>query len=154
MGTLSNMETNAIRDVREIERQQLEVYRSHPMPAWAWPALGFAVFLFLSSYELSAAWVAVAAPMAYALFVGAWAGTIARQTGVQARLRGTPKPLLREMILFMVGVAALIGASVALGLLVSFVLAGVFAAVGVVLGGRAYERRYREQAETLLAGAR
>jgi hypothetical protein len=148
------METNAMQDVHEIERQQLEVYRSRPMPAWSWPALAFAVFVFLSSYELRPAWVAIAAPTAYSVFVGACAGTIVRQTGVQVRLRGTPKPLLRVMIVFMAGVAALIGAAVALGLLVSFVLAGVLAAVAVVLGGRSYERRYRERAETLLAAAR
>jgi len=140
---LSNMETHATQEVHEIERRQLEVHRAPPMPAWAWPALGLAVFLFLSSYALRATWVSIAAPTAYALF-----------TGVQARLRGTPKPLLREIILFVAGVSVLIGAAVALGLLVSFVLAGALAAIGVVFGGRAYEQRYRKQAETLLAAAR
>ena len=97
------------------------------------------------------AWVSIAVPVAYALFMGVWSGLIVRHTGVQARLRGTPKPLLAEMVRAWVGGALIIGGAVALGLLVSFVLGGALAAVAIVAGGRIYERRYARRAEALAA---
>jgi hypothetical protein len=135
------METNAVHGVDEVRRHRLEVYRSQISPAWAWPAFGIAVFLFLSSYELRATWVHIAVPMAYALFVGIWIGMINARSGVQPRLRGMPKPLFGEVVRFWVAGALMIGAAVAVGLVVSFLLAGALAGVGTVAGGRYYDRR-------------
>jgi len=145
------METEASRDIAAVRRHQLAAHRPAPLPGWAWPSLGIAVFLFLSSYELREAWVSIAVPLAYALFMGVWSGLIVRHTGVQARLRGTPKPLLAEMVRAWVGGALIIGGAVVLGLLVSFVLAGALAGAAIVAGGRVYERRYARRADALAA---
>jgi len=140
-------------EIEDVRRQQLAVYRSPPLAPWAWPVLGVAVFLYLSSFELHSAWVAIAAPLVYALFVGMWAGLIVRRSGVQPRMRGMPKPLLREMWRFWIGCALVMGAAIAVGFAVSFVLAGALAGVATVAGGRHYERRYARRAEDLAAAA-
>jgi hypothetical protein len=147
------METDAVREIEAVRQHQLAVHRATPLPAWAWPSFGIGVFLFLSSYALGESWIAIGAPIAYSLFVGVWAGLIVRHTGVQGRLRGTPKPLQAEMARAWVGCALIIGGAVALGLLVSWVLAGALAGIAVLVGGRLYERRYSDRADAL-AGAR
>jgi len=43
----------------------------------------------------------------------------------------------------------LLGAAGAIGLLVSFVLAGALAGVATVVGGQVYDRRYRHRADAL-----
>jgi len=146
------METDAIDEIEAVRRHQLDVHRSAPLPAWAWPSFGIGVFVFLSSYALGEAWISIAAPIAYSLFVGVWAGSIVRHTGVQGRLRGTPRPLQAEIVRAWAGCALIIGGAVALGLLVSWVLAGALAGIAVVAGGRVYERRYADRADALAAG--
>ena len=146
------METNAIREVEEIERRRLDVYRSQVTPGWAWPSFAIAVFLFVSSYELEPRWVHIAAPTAYAAFCGFWIGIIRVHSGVQPRLRGMPKPLFGEVVRAWVGGALLMGAAVAIGMLASWVLAGALAGVATFVGGRAYDRRYRRRADALAQG--
>ncbi len=144
------MESNAVRrDIDDAHRHRLGVYRSQVTPAWAWPLLGAAVFLFFSSYALEATWVTFAAPLAYVSFVGIWVGVITRRSGVQPRLGGMPKSLLGELVRFWVAGVVLAGAAVGLGLTVSWLLAGAVAAFGTVLGGRHFDRRYRNRVDAL-----
>jgi hypothetical protein len=145
------VETHAAREIEAVRQHQLAVHRATPMPAWAWPSFGIGVFLFLSSYALGASWVSIGAPVAYSLFVGVWAGLIVRHTGVQGRLRSTPRPLRAEIVRAWIGCGLIIGGAVAVGLLVSWVLAGALAGLAVVAGGRVYERRYADRADALAA---
>jgi hypothetical protein len=147
------METNALRQIEELQRQRLEVYRSQVTPAWAWPSIAIAVFLFLSSYELDATWVHIAAPAAWSVFVGIWVSMITSCSGAQPRLRGMPKPLVLEVVRFCVAGLVIVGAAVVLGALVSYVLTGAVVAVATVVGGRSYDRRYRRRADALVAAA-
>ncbi|CAA9276485.1 MAG: hypothetical protein AVDCRST_MAG76-3711 [uncultured Acidimicrobiales bacterium] len=150
---VSIMESDANRQVEELQRQRLAVYCSQAgTPAWAWPAFGLGVFLFISSYELRSTWVSVIATLAYSIFVGVWARMVITRTGVQPRLRGMPKPLLVEMVRFWIAGALVAGAVVALGFAVSFVLGGAVAALVTILGGRHFDRRYRRRSRELLAG--
>ncbi len=149
---LSGMETNATRLVDDVQRHQLAVYRSQVTPGWAWPAFGVAVFLFVSSYQLQDAWVHIAAVIAYAIFVGIWVGLIRTRSGVQPRLRGMPRPLFGEVVRAWVAGLVLMGAAVAIGLVVSFVLGGALAGIVTTAGGRYYDRRYRRRADALAAG--
>jgi hypothetical protein len=143
------METNAMREVEAIRRNRLDVYRSRVTPGWAWPSFAVAVFLFVSSYELEPRWVHIVAPTAYAAFCGVWLGIIRVHSGVRPRLRGMPKTLFGEVVRAWVGGALLVGAAAAIGMLVSWVLAGLLAAVATFLGGREYDRRYRRRADAL-----
>lgn len=144
------MESNAIRrDIDDVRRHRLGVYRSQVTPAWAWPLLGTVVFLFFSSYALDATWVKLAAPLAYVGFVGIWVGMITRRSGVRPRVGSMPKALLGELVGFWVAGALFAGAVVALGLTVSWLLAGAVAGVGTAVGGRHSDRRYRNRADTL-----
>lgn len=145
------MESNAIREVDDVQRHRLEVYRSQVTPAWAWPAVGAAVFLFLASYELDLLWVRAVVPAAYCIFVGVWVGMVRARSGVQPRLRGMPRPLLGELVRFWVAGALLAGAAVALGLAVSFLLAGAVAGLVTAVGGQHFDRRYRRRANALVA---
>jgi len=147
------METDPLRQVEELQRQRVEVYRSQATPAWAWPTFAVAVFLFMSSFELRTTWVAFVAPAVYAIFVGIWVGMITKRSGVQPRLRGMPRPLFAELVRFWVGGAVVAGVAVVLGVTVSFVLAGAVLALATVVGGSYYERRYRRQADALVAGS-
>ena len=104
-----------------------------------------------SSYEVQETWVRAAVALACAMFFGAWFGLIYKRSGVQPRLRGMPRPLFGEMVRAWVAWLLLIGAAVALGLVVSFVLAGALAGVVVAVGGRHYERRTRRRADALAA---
>lgn len=141
------------RELDELERQRLEVYRAQATPGWAWPSFGLVVLVFLSSFELRRAWVAAVASLGYACFVGFWAGAIAKRSGVQPRLRGMPKPLFGELVRFWVAGALVAAAVVALGLAVSFLAAGVVAGVVTIIGGRHFDRRYRRRADALLASS-
>jgi hypothetical protein len=143
------METDPIREVEAIHRHRLDVYRSRITPGWAWPAFAIAVFLFVSSYELEAGWVHIVAPTAYAACCGVWVGIIRVHSGVQPRLRGMPKPLFGEVVRAWVGGLLMMGAAVAVGMLVSWVLAGVLAGAATLAGGREYDRRYRRRADAL-----
>ena len=145
------METDAVQEIAAVRRHQLDAHRVPPLPGWAWPSFGLAVFLFVASYEVREAWVSIAVPLAYALFCGLWVGAIAKHSGVQARLRGTPKPLFAEIVRAWVGCALIIGGAIAFGLLVSFVLAGALAGIAVIAGGKVYEGRYRRRADALAA---
>ena len=150
---VSTMESDVSREVEEVHRQRLAVYCSQGRPpAWAWPAFGLAVFLFISSFELRVTWVSVAATLAYSVFVGVWARMVIDRTGVQPRLRGMPKPLFGELVRFWAAGALVAGVVAALGAAVSFVLGGALAALVTVAGGRYFDRRYRLRAEALLAG--
>ncbi len=147
------METRATRQVDDVQRHRLEVYRSQVTPVWAWPVFGVAIFVFVSSYQLSETWVHVSAAMAYAIFVGIWVGLIRKRSGVQPRLRGMPRPLFDEVVRAWVAGLVLIGGAVAIGLVVSFVLAGALAGIVTAAGGRYYDRRYRRRADALAAGS-
>lgn len=148
------MESDAARQLEEVQRQRLEVYCSQSTPGWAWPVFGVGVFLFLSSYELRSAWVTMGAVVVWGVFVGLWLGMLQKRSGVQPRLRGMPRPLFRELVRFWLAGAAVTGVVVALGFAVSFVLAGVLAGVVTTVGGRYFDQRYRRRAEILLAGHR
>ncbi len=109
-----------------------------------------AVFVYVSSYQLRRTWLAVVAPLVYAVFVGVWVGAVNKSSGVQPRPRGMPKPLLGELVRFWVAGAILAASVVAVGLATSFVLAGALAAVAILVGGRHFDRRYRRRADALL----
>ncbi len=65
--------------------------------------------------------------MLYALSTGVWVGLVAKRTGVQPR-RGMSRPLLHELYrCWLVGAVAA-AALVAVGLNLSFLLAGVLVA--------------------------
>lgn len=145
------MESDPLQEVQELERRRLDVYRSQTPPRWAWPSLGVAVFAFLASYELRIGWVSAAAALGWPLFVGVWLWMINRRSGVQPRLRGMPKPLFGELVRFWVCGAAVAGVAVALGLTVSFVLAGAVAGAFTVVGGKYFDRRYRQRTDALVA---
>ena len=92
--------------------------------------------------------------LAWSVFIGGWVRIIQDRSGVRPRLQGMPKPLLRELVQFWAVGAAVAGAVVALGLAVSFVVAGTLAAVIAVAGGRYGDRRYQRRAEALVAAQR
>lgn len=65
-----------------------------------------------------------------------------------------PRPLFGEVVRAWVAGMFLIGATIALGLLVSFVLAGALAGIVTAVGGRRYDRRFRARADGLsMAGS-
>jgi hypothetical protein len=145
------METNASRRLNDVQRYQLEVYRSQATPAWAWAAFGVGIFVFVSSYELQETWVSIAVPLACTVFFGGFVGLIWTRSGVQPRLRGMPRPLLGEVVRGSLAGVLVIGAAFALGLAVSFVLAGALAGIVMAASGRYYERRARRRADALAA---
>lgn len=145
------METDASRQLDAVRRYWLEVYRSQATPVWAWPAFGVGIFVLVSSYEAQETWVSTGVALACAMFFGVWFGLICKRSGVQPRLRGMPRPLFGEVMRAWVVWLLLMGATVALGLVVSFVLAGALAGIVAAVGGRYYERRTRRRADALAA---
>jgi len=145
------METDASRQLDDVLRYRLEVSRSQATPAWAWPAFGVGIFVLVSSYEVQETWVSTGVALACAMFFGVWFGLICKRSGVQPRLRGMPRPLFGEMVRAWVVWLLLMGATVALGLVVSFVLAGALAGIVAAAGGRYYEGRTRRRAGALAA---
>jgi len=150
------METNGDRDLErdleQVERQRLDVYCAQVTPVWAWPTFGVAVMVFLASFESHRVWVPAVAAVGYATFVGAWVAAVNKRSGVQPRLRGMPKPLFGELVRFWVGGAVVALAVVALGVAVSFLLAGAVAGAITIVGGRLFDRRYRRRADALVPG--
>ena len=139
----------AAQQLRDVERHRLQVHTSATTPAWAWPTFGVLVGLFLSSYEIQGDWPRIVFPMLYALSTGVWVGLVAKRTGVQPRLRGMPRPLLHELYrCWLVGAVAA-AALVAVGLNLSFLLAGVLGGVLTAVGGTRYDHRYRRLARQL-----
>jgi LytS/YehU family sensor histidine kinase len=145
------METDASRQLDDVQRYRLEVYRSQAMPVWAWPAFGVGVFVFVSSYELQESWVGTVVALACTLFFGLWVGLLIQRSGVQPRLRGMPGPLFGEVLRGWVTGLLLMGAAFALGFVVSFVLAGALTGIVMAVSGRRYERRARRRADALVA---
>lgn len=145
--------TSASEQLRQIERHKVQVYASANKPAWAWPSFGVLVFLFFCSYEIRATWARIVFPLLYALSAGVWAGLVARFAGVQPRLRGMPPPLRRQIYLFWLLGAIAAALLVALGLTVSFLVAGVLGGVLTVAGGIWSDRRYRRVAAAISSPA-
>jgi len=143
----------AAQQLRDVERHRLQVYASGTTPTWAWPTFGVLLFVLLSSYEIPGTWARIVFPMLYALSVGVWVGLVAKHAGVQPRLRGMPRGLQREIYAFWVVGAVAAALLVALGLTVSFVLAGVLGGLLIAVGGSWYDRRYRRLASRLALAA-
>lgn len=122
-------------------------------PLWIWPVIGLALFVLVASFGVDSPFATLGASVLYCATIGGLIGYAARRRGVQHTMKVSewPSALRSELARYGVVCAVGVGITVAVCLLVNFVVGGLVAGVLFTSIGVVYSLRWRERVAEMQA---